>query len=189
MKLGARLIRAGAGRAMMRVAEPGGGLISWHNAGTLVVLLLMAGWFFTARPAFLGGPASYITISGVSMEPTLSSGDLVIVREQDSYEAGDIIAFRIPAGEAGAGLNVVHRIVGGSGDVGYDTQGDNRGSLDPWHPKNEDVIGKRWVDVPFSGRVLTTLRDPLLVGILAGVLAGAAAFRASGTERDSESQR
>ena len=62
------------------------------------------------RPGpFLGGPASYVIVSGHSMEPTLYTGDLVVVHQRDEYSVGDMVAFEIEGGS-----QVIHRIVGGS---------------------------------------------------------------------------
>ena len=38
-----------------------------------------------------------------SMEPSLKNGDLVLALKNTSYAAGDVVAYRIPEGEPGAG--------------------------------------------------------------------------------------
>ncbi|HWC13897.1 MAG TPA: signal peptidase I [Actinomycetota bacterium] len=140
-------------------------VVSWT-----VFALLLAGWFFTLRPTFLGGPASYVMVSGKSMEPRLHTGDLVVAREAPEYQVGDVVAFRIPAREAGAGSMVIHRIIGGSGADGYTVQGDNRELPDPWHPTDEDVLGRMWFLIPQAANVLTMLRSPLGIAAVAAVL-------------------
>jgi signal peptidase len=105
------------------------------------------------------------------MVPTLQSGDLVILHEQSTYEVGDIVAFRIPAGEPGSGNRVIHRIVGGSGDEGYVTRGDNRASDDQWRPTDHDVLGKLWLRGPGLGTALPRLRAPLIVATAAALIA------------------
>ena len=59
------------------------------------------------------------------MQPTLYEGDLAVVRQQSSYEEGDIVAFRVPEGEDGEGAIIIHRIVGGDAENGFILQGDN----------------------------------------------------------------
>jgi signal peptidase len=108
-------------------------------------------------------------VAGESMEPGLHTGDLVIVRETDDYGIGDTVAFRVPEGEVGEGSVVIHRIIGGDGD-GWQTQGDNRDTPDPWTPTDADVAGERWVMVPRLGTAFARLRNPLPLGILAGAI-------------------
>ena len=86
---------------------------------TVASVALVVTWFFLLRPAFLGGPASYVMVSGVSMEPTLYSGDLAVVRKQGSYGTGDIVAFIVAEGEPGEKAIVIHRIVGGTAEAGF----------------------------------------------------------------------
>jgi signal peptidase len=136
----------------------------------LAVIAFVAGWFFTFRPSFLGGPVTYITVAGQSMKPTLLPGDLAIVREQRSYHTGQVVAFRIPRGQTGAGERVIHRIVG-SDEQGYITRGDNRTGDDNWRPTNTDVIGALWIHVPLVGRYLPELRTPVILASLAAAMA------------------
>lgn len=152
-------LRAGLPRLTLRVLS-------------LLVFFAVAGaWAVTLRPTFLGGPATYITVSGRSMEPTLDSGDLVILRERGTYEAGDIVAYRIREGEPGAGNRIIHRIVGGSGIEGYVTRGDNRDSDDQWRPTDDEVLGELWMRLPGVGERLPLLRAPVIVATLAALLA------------------
>ncbi|MGB2695498.1 MAG: signal peptidase I [Dehalococcoidia bacterium] len=138
-----------------------------------LVTALAVAWYRVLAPSFLGGPAEYVTISGESMEPRFSSGDLAIVRKQESYGKGDIIAYRVPKGEPAAGYLVIHRIVGGSEREGFLTQGDNREEPDLWRPTSDDIVGTSWFSVPLVGRGLLFMRYPLPLAALAG---GFAAF-------------
>lgn len=111
-------------------------------------------------------------VSGESMEPTLHAGDLVLTVRKRAYEVGDVVAYRIPEGQPGAGVLVIHRIVGGSARAGYITQGDNRDGRDPWRPRPSDVVGAKGVSVPRVGLALVYLRTPLGLAALAGIVAG-----------------
>src|SRR5436309_10860228 len=95
--------------------------------GLLAVLLWLA------LPQTLGGRADWVLVSGTSMLPHLHTGDLVLVRHRSNYHVGEVIAYRVPEGEVGAGRIVIHRIVGGSGRIGWTLQGDNRTAPDLWH--------------------------------------------------------
>jgi signal peptidase I len=146
----------------------------------------LALWFVMARPAYLGGSVSYVWVSGVSMEPTLHNGDLVLVREQASYARGDVVAFRLPSGEAAAGGLVIHRIVGGSAGMGFRTQGDNKHGLDPWRPAEDDVVGALWLRIPAGGLVIGWIRDPV---VFAGLAAGLAVFSVLAGEERGEKRK
>src|SRR5205814_6222158 len=98
-------------------------------------------WMLFLRPASLGGPVSYIIIRGSSMLPTYTSGDLIIVRTAPDYRVGDVVAYRVPAGDIGSGLIVIHRIVG-SGQSAFTMRGDNNAAIDPWSPRPDDVLGE-----------------------------------------------
>jgi signal peptidase I len=105
------------------------------------------------------------------MEPTYHTGDLVISHRQSSYAVGDVVAYEVPGGDVGAGLTVIHRIIGGSPTTGFITQGDNNPEPDDWRPKVADVEGKAWMVVPKGGRILTFLHAPIpLAGLAAAVV-------------------
>jgi signal peptidase len=133
---------------------------------------LAVAWFFLLRPVALGGPASYVIVSGISMEPHLHTGDLVIVQKSDQYHVGDLVAYKVPQGQPLAGNLVIHRIIGGDATAGFVVKGDNNNGPDPWHPRAADIVGKSWAAFPGSGRLLLIARQPLVLAALLGGLAG-----------------
>lgn len=135
----------------------------------LATVALVVAWFFLLWPQALGGPTAFIMVSGTSMEPALDGGDLALVRQQDRYHTGEIVAFRVPKGERGEGAIVIHRIVGRTAE-GFVTQGDNRERPDIWRPGDDDIVGRMWFSVPGGGRLLARLLEPLTLGLLAGGL-------------------
>jgi signal peptidase I len=139
-------------------------------AGWCLTLVVIGVWAVTFRPAVLNGPTAFVGVHGESMEPTMHQGDMAITRVHDTYEVGDVVAYRVPKGEKGEGNNVIHRIIGGSGDDGYVTQGDNNGYTDVWRPTDEDVIGEVWLHVPSLASWLGNLRRPGVLALLVGVV-------------------
>jgi signal peptidase len=129
-------------------------------------LALAVGWFLFLRPAQLGGPMTYTIVSGHSMDPTLATNDFLALRAQDEYKVGDVVTYRVPVGDPGAGHVIVHRIIGGNATDGFVTQGDNNPRPDLWKPKHEDVLGKLTVQVPHAGDVLMLVRSPLVVAMI-----------------------
>ena len=136
---------------------------------TVATIVVAVVWFVTLRPVALGGPASYIVVRGYSMSGSLAPGDLVVTFAQARYSVGDAIVYHAPAG-AGRGLLVVHRIVGAD-PSGYRVQGDANAYQDPWQPRSSDVVGRLVLTVPRLGRVLASLANPFLLGVMWGLAA------------------
>jgi signal peptidase I len=151
-----------------------------------VFVAAVAAWAIFLRPGFLAGRAGYVIVAGHSMEPTLHPGDLVVTLRQRSYHRGDVIAYHIGKRQPGAGLLIIHRIVGGSAAAGYMTQGDNRRYRDPWRPKPHDIDGRWATHVPRFG-VLTAFAHTSLGVALFGALAAFLVLRRGGEPR-AESQ-
>lgn len=135
-----------------------------------VGLVLVLGWMLFLRPVALGGATSYTVVSGDSMDPTLQQNDFIVMRAQDEYRIGDVVTYRIPDGDPGAGHAIVHRLIGGDAETGFVTQGDNNPEPDPWKPKPADIMGKLELQVGGAGAWLMYLRSPLAVGMLAAGL-------------------
>jgi signal peptidase len=137
------------------------------------VALILLTWLLVAAPAallwpqVLGGPVEYLVVSGSSMEPGMHTGDLVLVRRSAAYAVGDTVAYRVRDADPGAGSIVIHRIVGGSADTGFVTQGDNRDQTDLWRPHAEEILGEQWALVPRAGVLVTLLKSPLVLGLVA----------------------
>ncbi len=140
-------------------------------ARVLAMLAFVVVWVLLLRPEALGGTATWVLVSGNSMEPRLHDGDLVFARHSSDYHRGDVIAFRIPRGDVGAGTIVIHRIVGGDGRTGFATRGDNRARADLWRPTDAQVAGRLVATVPAVGHVLRLLRTPLILAALSALTA------------------
>jgi signal peptidase I len=131
----------------------------------VTVLLLAVAWLF-AGPAQLGGATTYVTTHGISMQPRLHTGDLVLVRPAARYRVGDVVAYR----SAALRRVVLHRIIGRDGDR-YVFKGDNNNFVDPVHPRRDELIGRMWLRVPRGGAILSWLRVPVIAALLCGGIA------------------
>jgi signal peptidase I len=136
------------------------------------VAVLMTGWWVELRPTtWLGGPASFVVVRGTSMLPRLRTGDFVVAEAQPSYRVGDVVVYRVPVGEPGAGDELIHRIVAGDAAAGYVMKGDNNPSPDPWTVPRGDVLGREALVIPGIGSWFLVVRSPLFAGAIAAILA------------------
>lgn len=140
------------------------------NATVLVGLAATA--FLAFGPANVGGPVTYMVISGNSMEPDLHRGDLVFVRSVRSVEVGDAVAYR----STRTGQHVLHRVIGTAADR-FIVKGDNNSWVDSSQPTMDDVIGRYWLRVPAVGSFLSWLRTPLHAAVLAGGMVAMATYQ------------
>ncbi len=108
----------------------------------------------TKMPIFFGYSSSLV-VSG-SMEPTLSTGDMVVCKAQESYKVNDIIIYY----NEQEGAFIVHRIIG-TCDNGFITKGDFNSAQDPQPVKLENIQGKVIHDIPH----VKTVRD-IAIGAL-----------------------
>ena len=116
------------------------------SAGFTILLILIAFYALVCSfrernngtPFFLFGWKPVIVLSD-SMEPTYSSGEILLIREKDETpKVNDIIMFK----QRNYGMNayVTHRIIG-QDKKGFITKGDANKAEDPGRIPEEDVIG------------------------------------------------
>ena len=139
-------------------------------AGVTFVAALIFVWAFTLRPQVLGGPAVFVAVRGSSMLPTYEHGDLVVVQSAAAYKVGEVVAYRVPAGEIGAGKIVIHRIVAGDATHGFTLQGDHNTAPDPWHPRRTDMVGIATFRLSSAGRLISLVQQPVILAGLAGAI-------------------
>lgn len=135
----------------------------------LTAVLLLNLYLFAVQVAFrdelpkLMGISQIIVVSG-SMEPAVRVGDFLVIREQDVYEAGDVVTYR------SGGSLVTHRVVEIDG-TDLITQGDANNVADEPVALSQ-VEGKMIFRIPKLGQAALLLRKPagILVTVLAGLL-------------------
>jgi signal peptidase I len=117
-------------------------------------------------PTKLGGSHDYAVVDGISMNPKLHAGDLVLMRPASSYQVGDVVGYH----NVQLGRLVLHRIVGKVGDR-YVFKGDNNDFLDSYHPTQDQLVGRLWFHVPEVGSLFTWLHAPHHAGITVTIVA------------------
>lgn len=128
--------------------------------GAALTLVALAALALFLWPTQLGGWTSYAVVSGTSMEPGLSTGDLVLTRARSDYRVGDAVLYESDV----LGRQVLHRIVASEGGR-YTFRGDNRDRNDPEQLPGSAILGALWVTVPWVGSAVTWLGEPLHLGI------------------------
>jgi signal peptidase len=140
-----------------------------------VALGFGAGLVALAGAPRLGGLQSFTVMSG-SMEPAISTGDVVVERRirPSQARAGDIVTFNYsPRHEL-----ITHRVrsVRTRGAVAsFVTQGDANTGMEHWSVKADGTIGRVVYRVPRVGYALVWMRHPvarLLLVVLPAILLG-----------------
>lgn len=106
------------------------------------------------------GNIKFLTVLSGSMEPTIKTGSIILVKPVSDYKIGDIITF---GPNTKTQPPVTHRIadikvVGGQSV--YITKGDANNSADTREIQKSDVIGKVMIKVPYLGYVIDFVRKP-----------------------------
>lgn len=120
-------------------------------------------------PRAVGGLNTFTVVSGISMEPTFHTGDLIISRKADRYKLGDVVTFKIPD-EKYKKIRIIHRVIGKNDDGGYKIQGDNQDHADPWSVPAANIVGRKVFLIPRGGFALGYARNPLGLALLFGAL-------------------
>lgn len=141
------------------VAAAGAGLLRrlLGSARDVVWLAVAVVVGFFLWPSSLGGCTTLTIVSGESMEPTYYTGDLVVSR-CGPVEVGDVVVYNPPSVP---GARVIHRVIGGDADAGWEIQGDNNDFVDPWRPTEQYVLGSAVLHVPRAGLYASILLSPL----------------------------
>ncbi|MGC0143866.1 MULTISPECIES: signal peptidase I [unclassified Pseudactinotalea] len=151
-------------------------VVSW----VLLALAVVALW-----PAQFGGLTGLTIVHGASMEPTYATGDVVVTLRTGSYQVGDVISYTVPAGQAGAGGHVIHRVGSVEPDGTYTTIGDNSENPDEWVIADADVRGKAVAVLPRAGIVFSPQVLPYVVALAVGGIVTLLLWRTDDDETDS----
>jgi signal peptidase I len=127
-------------------------------------------------------PLAYVAVRGDSMEPTVSSGDVVVLVSGTEYRPGEVVAYRVP--EMG-GAVILHRIIDRVDDLDerpdvsavstrYVLRGDNNAFEDRHRPTSSQIIGRSaaTISTPWSTLAVSpTARVVVLAVLLAAMTA------------------
>ena len=125
------------------------------------------------------GYGTAVVMSG-SMEPTLSVGDMVVIRQEETYATGDVVVYQ------SRDSLVIHRIVSIGEDL-FTARGDANNT-------DDDPIALRYIKgrlvmaVPFVGKLLQVLKSTpvVLVILVAAVMLMELSWRKEKEKDDEE---
>lgn len=147
----------------MKIVKKLGKMILWF---LLIIIILYNLYTFLSFKVFkknlvgIGGYAMLEVVSG-SMEPTIQTGDLIIInQEKKDYKQDDIITFIDVNGSF-----VTHRIVGRSSS-GYLTKGDANKSVDPGYVRKEKIVGTYVFKINKFGYVVGSIQNPITLFLI-----------------------
>lgn len=124
------------------------------------VILVMFSCMNKIEQVNIFGYEAYIVTTD-SMKPSISSGDVVIVKEVEEQELdkGDIITF------TKNGETNTHRITNieeKEGEKYYTTKGDNNNVEDSEKVKFSEIKGKQIIIIPYLGKIINALENKVI---------------------------
>jgi signal peptidase len=131
----------------------------------LILTIASAALFSSIGAISIGGYRPIVITSG-SMRPSVSRGDLLLIKKSDEIKVGDIITFRPLTGQIDS---VTHRVVGIENDldgISYLTKGDANTTTDVVPIPNERVIGVVVREIPKVGFIALALHNRVFVVLL-----------------------
>ena len=127
--------------------------LTWRGLQAILWIVLVGFVALVGMSRFT--PFEALVVRSGSMEPTISTGGIVIVdRGGRAPDVGAIASFREPDGSI-----VTHRIV----DVdaqGFATRGDANDDVDPYRRPSTSVYGTVVASLPLLGYLIRTLQQP-----------------------------
>lgn len=130
-----------------------------YNA-VLGIIIVIAILLILSTFSLIGNFKVLSVLSG-SMEPTINTGSIVVIKSFSDYRIGDIITFE----KAGKNkIQTTHRIVEmqvNSGVPYYITKGDANDSADQTLVPKSIVQGKVLFSIPFVGYIVDFIKKPI----------------------------
>lgn len=129
------------------------GAVQW---AIMIGITLLVLYVLSSNFNIFGGYKPFIVQSG-SMEPSIMTGDVIVIQSKREYTINDVVTFRNKAGNI-----ITHRIV--AVDRGptnaYSTKGDANRSGDEDYVDDSQIIGKVALVIPRLGFAVTFAKTP-----------------------------
>jgi signal peptidase len=109
---------------------------------------------------------SFEVVASGSMSPTISTGDLIVVKEESTYAQGDVVTYRDSSGSL-----ITHRIIGATDNGQFITKGDANNTQDKEAVSQSQIVGELMLVIPGGEAVVNFARQPIVLGVLVFALA------------------
>lgn len=130
----------------------------------IAIIVIVALLLFALFP--IKGNYQIKIVQSGSMEPSIKTGSVVIIKPSASYTVGDVVTF---GKDTKKDIPTTHRIVSSravDGVLLFTTKGDANEDNDPSEIKQSDIHGKVLFDIPFFGYIIDLARKPLGFAVL-----------------------
>lgn len=131
----------------------------------IAVLLIISVFPFT-------GNYKVLVVQSGSMEPTIKTGAIIVVKPAQDYQIDDVITFTNPNNRNDSITHRIYDMKLNQGVPVYITKGDANEDPDSWEILKKDVIGKMLFTIPFLGYVVDFTKTPLGFALIVIVPAG-----------------
>jgi len=95
------------------------------------------------------------------MEPSIKAGSVVLTKPVNEYKIGDVITFGEVSKIKTPTTHRIHDMEINEGVVYYITKGDANNAPDQKKVRENEIIGKVLIDVPYLGYGVTAARKPI----------------------------
>jgi len=142
---------------------------------SLFILILL--FFFVLPLLPISGNYKLLKVLSGSMEPTIKTGSVVMVKPVEEYKIGDIITFDLSVSSKRPITHRIYDIKTRDKVLFYVTKGDANNAPDMREIEEGSIIGKTILAIPFIGYGVDFIQKPigltiLIVSLALGVIIG-----------------
>ncbi|MFH1170463.1 MAG: signal peptidase I [Candidatus Vogelbacteria bacterium] len=128
--------------------------------GVFVLAIIAVAVLFVVALFPIPGNFQVKIVQSGSMEPSIHTGSIVIIKPVKNYSIGDIITF---GKDTKVDVPTTHRIIEmriQAGNPIYVTKGDANEEKDDREVLSQEVLGKVFFSIPFAGYALVVAKKP-----------------------------
>ena len=107
------------------------------------------------------GNIKFLTVQSGSMNPTIRTGSVVMIKPMDDYKIGDVITFGKITRIKSPTTHRIYDIKVVEDEVSYVTKGDANNAPDLREIPKREIIGKVLFSVPYVGYAVDFAKKPL----------------------------
>lgn len=125
----------------------------------IIVSLIAVALIVSILP--IPGNIKILSVLSGSMEPTIHTGSIVVVKPATSYRIGDIITFASDRRDKTSTTHRIYDIRLQTGKPIYITKGDANNAPDVKEVSQSDLMGKVLFSVPWAGYLIDFAKKPM----------------------------